>query len=526
MKKKFQTPFAVMSVIAFTFIAAFITLYIVNYSVGGHLIDSLKATVFDKNSLFILMFKNIKGNLAEFICFVSLSLISVILIIVSCVGITKKPGAKIVGIVLGALLLIVAVFYSPLYWDMLRALTDKIIIKASKPQDMIIQWSIFGTAVLYLVFAIIAVIFGVLYAKSNKVTEEVQNEELDNDFPLAEPTDFFPEVEASQIPNDPVVQVEPQPEPVPVFVPEPEPVVEEAIKDTVETAPEMKEPAPEVKEEKKETIGIDKDTLASLLKDVVRDIVRDEIARNNANQMKSQEQRPTNDNHSIVGATFAGPLVVQYFNGGVPCQNAAPQQVQVAPAPEVKEVKPEPEPVKEEKVEEVKEEPVVEPVVAPVVEEPAPEVKEEKKPIIRIPFSTRMLEADKEMQDNYNEIKNEILSYGVKSRLSSSGDTFRLHRKTYVKLTIAGKSLKLYFALNPDDYKDSTIPVQDASAKGIYQEIPLVFKVKSGLSMRRCKELIQAVMEQDGLEQEEVLSINWVKEIKALEKEKAEDDED
>ena len=75
--------------------------------------------------------------------------------------------------------------------------------------------------------------------------------------------------------------------------------------------------------------------------------------------------------------------------------------------------------------------------------------------------------------------------------------------------------MKLYFALNPDDYKDSPIPVQDASEKGIYAEIPLVFKVKSPLSVRRCKQLIQDVMEKDGLEQGEVGSVNWIKELKA-----------
>lgn len=513
MKKKFQTPFAVMSVIAFTFLAAFIILYIVSLSVGGNLLDNLKLIVFDANSMFITMFKNIKNALVEFILFVAIAVLGIAMTIVSCVCIKKKPGAKIIGIALSVLFLLVAVFYAPLIPSNLKTLTNKTLISAGtiKAQDMIIQWSIFASACLYIVFSILAVIFGIAYAKANKVNNVY--EQLNNEVPSAEDTTYVPELEAAEAPSDPVEMVEPQPEPVPSFVPEPEPVVEEAIKETVE------QPAKE-----KETIGVDKETLASLLKDVVRDIVRDEIARNNANQMRAQEQRPTNDNHSIVGATFAGPLVVQYFNGGVPCQSPAPQQVQVAPAPEVKEVIPKP--VKEEKVEEVKEEPVVEAAPAPVSEEPVPEVKEEKKPIVRIPFSTRMLEADKEMQDNYNEIKNEILSYGVKSRVSSAGDTFRLHRKTYVKLTIAGKSLKLYFALNPDDYKDSTIPVQDASAKGIYQEIPLVFKVKSALSMRRCKELIQATMEQDGLEQGEVLSINWVKEIKALEKEKASDDED
>ena len=134
-----------------------------------------------------------------------------------------------------------------------------------------------------------------------------------------------------------------------------------------------------------------------------------------------------------------------------------------------------------------------------------------------------MLSADKEMQDNYNELKNEILSYGVNSRVSNSGDTFRLHRKTYVKITIAGLSLKLYFALNPDDYKDSTLPIQNAGHKGIYEEIPLVFKVKSGLSMRRCKQLIQDVFDKNGFEQGEIGNTNWVEELKNVQ---AEDDKD
>ena len=68
--------------------------------------------------------------------------------------------------------------------------------------------------------------------------------------------------------------------------------------------------------------------------------------------------------------------------------------------------------------------------------------------------------------------------------------------------------------MNPDDYKDSTLPVQNAGHKGIYAEIPLVFKVKSGLSMRRCKQLIQDVMDKNGLEQGEIKDIDWVEELK------------
>ena len=333
-----------------------------------------------------------------------------------------------------------------------------------------------------------------------------------------------------------------------------------------EPEPEREEQQPEqpVEEKVEEVV---KDAEKEKLIDIIRELVRQEVKSSGAQQ---------NSNQTITGATFAAPLVVQYFNGTSPVQQPAPApapapveekkpEPEPAPAPEPEPVpmpEPEPEPKPEPKLELVVEPepyeepaPIVEPepqpepepepepqpqpepepapqpepapapvVVAPAPAPapepvPAPAPEEEKKPIIRIPFEERMVSADKEMKDNYNEIKNEILSYGVKSRISNSGDTFRLHRKTYIKLTIAGKSLKLYFALNPDDYRNTTIPVQDASEKGIYEEIPLVFKVKSGLSMKRCKQLIADVMEKDNLVQGEVGKVNWVKEIQASLKE-------
>lgn len=150
--------------------------------------------------------------------------------------------------------------------------------------------------------------------------------------------------------------------------------------------------------------------------------------------------------------------------------------------------------------------------------------------IIRIPFPTRMLEADDQMKSNYNELKSEILAYGAKSRVSNSGDTFRLHKVTFVKIAIAGKSLKLYLALDPKDYADSPLPIQDVSHKNIYADIPLVFKVKSELSMRRAKQLISDVMEKNGLEQGKVKPNNWVDALKDYKptgaKEDAEEEEE
>ena len=134
-----------------------------------------------------------------------------------------------------------------------------------------------------------------------------------------------------------------------------------------------------------------------------------------------------------------------------------------------------------------------------------------KKKIIRIPFQQRMAIAEPMILGHYDELKNYLLSYQVKSRISNTGDMFRLHKEEFVKITIAGKSLKLYLALNPEDYKDSPIPVDDASDKKIYKQIPLVFKVKSELSLKRAKKLIDDLMAKKSLPQKEIPFLPWSK---------------
>ena len=174
--------------------------------------------------------------------------------------------------------------------------------------------------------------------------------------------------------------------------------------------------------------------------------------------------------------------------------------------------------------EENKEEP------APAVVAPTEEADEEeedgddlnkmnRKP--RLPFINRIITADSDIKVNYNEIKNEILSYGLKARMSRTGETFRLKDKKYVKIYLVGKMLKVYLALNPEDYKDSTIPVEDVGHRPAYAEMPLLFKVKSPLSVRRCKQLIAQAMDKDGLVQQEVKDTNWVSELRKINADKA-----
>ena len=158
-----------------------------------------------------------------------------------------------------------------------------------------------------------------------------------------------------------------------------------------------------------------------------------------------------------------------------------------------------------------------EPAPAPIPEEEEEGWNRNK----RQPFFMRIITAETETKVNYNELKNEILSYGVKARLSRGGETFRLKDKKYVKIYLVGKTLKVYLALSPEDYKDSTFPIEDVGHRPNYAEMPLLFKVRSQLSVRRCKELIKAAMEKDGLTQGEVKDTNWVDELRVLNAEKA-----
>ena len=205
-----------------------------------------------------------------------------------------------------------------------------------------------------------------------------------------------------------------------------------------------------------------------------------------------------------------------------------PAPVEEAPVEEpapVEEVQPEPEPEPQPEPEpepqpEPEPEPQPEPEPEPQPEpEPEPEPQPEPAPVKEkaefVPFQARLAQADDFLRNAYNELKSEVLSYGIKSRVSSTGDTFRLHKKEYVKMVVAGKYLKLFLALNPEDYKDTTYPFEDASKLGTRQKTPFVFKIKSGLSVRRAKVLIGDAAKKDGLEQGEVVPKDHFAELQA-----------
>lgn len=187
-----------------------------------------------------------------------------------------------------------------------------------------------------------------------------------------------------------------------------------------------------------------------------------------------------------------------------------------------------PEPVVKEVIKEV---PVVKEVVAPapvqevkveepvVVRQPISRGKEnsvEKGEAVKLTFAQKVLASSSDILVAYNSLKNLLLSYGLKDRLSTSGDTFRLKRKTYCKIAMGGHHLKIYLALDPKDYKNKDIAVGDAGFKDQYADIPLVFRVKSDASLEKARDLVKDCMAKGEIAQvAEEGKIDHVPELKA-----------
>ena len=233
------------------------------------------------------------------------------------------------------------------------------------------------------------------------------------------------------------------------------------------------------------------------------------------------------------------------------------------PAPvaqEPKKVEPireEPKPVETVKAEPVKEEPVKEvaaavaPVSEPVeVEEPVPVSKEPKKvvPVVPVkkapapkkaepeeslderfarlnenknpvvPFPTKILESDDDIKNYYNTVKNKLLSYdGIESRVSKKCDTFKKGSLTVAKITVVGKTLKLFLNLRAEGYETRIYHQENVGDKKAYEDVPMMVKIKSDRALRNALELVNDLAIAHGTEKVIGYSdVNFVKELKKI----------
>ena len=109
----------------------------------------------------------------------------------------------------------------------------------------------------------------------------------------------------------------------------------------------------------------------------------------------------------------------------------------------------------------------------------------------RIPFENKIKTARPETRARYRTITTALKFYQFNDRKSIPCEIFSYKKKKMIVLTFAGRTLKVYFRLNPADYADSTIPVEDASEIVKYKETPALLVVKSDLAARRVIKLAE-----------------------------------
>ena len=115
-------------------------------------------------------------------------------------------------------------------------------------------------------------------------------------------------------------------------------------------------------------------------------------------------------------------------------------------------------------------------------------------------YTAKIIQGDEKLKEYYNELKNELLRYKVKNRISWHYETFKKGRKLLARLAVRGKTLGLYLALDPKEYEDSEYKVDDVSKVAKNADVPLLYKMKNDRRCRYAKELIEEVMEANGLE--------------------------
>ena len=155
--------------------------------------------------------------------------------------------------------------------------------------------------------------------------------------------------------------------------------------------------------------------------------------------------------------------------------------------------------------EETDEEPEYE--ILPEEDEPQEEVRSVNKVtgmaiIVRYKksFTAKYIQSDDMAKAYYAMLKNELLSYNkVKSRVSWSHENFNSGRNNIARFSIRGKSLCIYFALNPADYEGTKYRVEAAESKK-YEGIPCMYRIKNARRAKYALDLIADLAAKFGLE--------------------------
>ncbi len=114
-------------------------------------------------------------------------------------------------------------------------------------------------------------------------------------------------------------------------------------------------------------------------------------------------------------------------------------------------------------------------------------------------FEGRLSISSDELKNHYNEIKNKLLSYNLKTRISKSVEKFNFKRDNYAQIKIVGKTLVLYLSLDINNL-DAKYQGIDVGNIKTYKSTPFKYKITSNKRFELSLELIDILAKEKKLE--------------------------
>ncbi len=120
-------------------------------------------------------------------------------------------------------------------------------------------------------------------------------------------------------------------------------------------------------------------------------------------------------------------------------------------------------------------------------------------------FIARIIQSNDDYKQYYGEVKHALISYKkVNSNVAWGAERFNKGRETIARLKIRGKTLCLYLALDPNNYKTSVYHHIDVSDNKSVAGTPMMVKVKSNLGVRKAIRLIDEMLAMRNGEKKEI----------------------
>lgn len=129
-------------------------------------------------------------------------------------------------------------------------------------------------------------------------------------------------------------------------------------------------------------------------------------------------------------------------------------------------------------------------------------------------FLSRFIQAEEKTQDYYSVLKNVLMSYGVKSSLDWTCESFYSDDQVCAKLNVSDNTVLLYLALDPERYYNYKYHYTYSAYKYNkykYKEhkVPTLVKVHSDRALKYALELVVALMNKLGLAAGEMPDIDY-----------------